>query len=331
MLSPAQMTNLLSTIADSFPIASGAEITAEVNPDDASIERLTAFRQAGVNRISLGVQSLDDAELRMLGRRHGAAEALTALAAIQEAGFDNFSADLMYGLPHQTMETWQRTVKGVIDAGPQHLSAYALTLEEGTPFYRQAADGLLPEQDQDLTADMYQWADEALANAGYHNYEISNWARPGMESLHNITYWRNVPYLGVGPGAHSFIGGYRFANMKSPVGYMTRVRAWDAAPGGVEGLLREAPGPVADIDPMDARTEMADSVILGLRLVEGVSERAFRDRFGVGLHDVYGAVIAENVALGLLSVTGEGADTLLQLTKWGRLLANEAFVRFLSA
>ena len=165
----------------------------------------------------------------------------------------------------------------------------------------------------------------------YHNYEISNWARPGMESLHNITYWRNVPYLGVGPGAHSFMGGYRFANMKSPVGYMTRVRAWDAAPGGIEGLLREAPGPVADIDPMDARTEMADSVILGLRLVEGLSERAFRDRYGVSLHDVYGAVIAENVALGLLRVTGEGADVLLQLTERGRLLANEAFVRFLSA
>ena len=331
MLSPAQMTDLLSTIADSFPIASGAEVTAEVNPDDASIERLTAFRQAGINRISLGVQSLDDDELRMLGRRHGSVEALTALAAIREAGFDNFSADLMYGLPHQGMETWQRNVEGVIDAGPQHISAYALTLEEGTPFHKQAADGLLPEQDSDLTADMYQWADEAFAKEGLNNYEISNWARPGMESLHNITYWRNVPYLGVGPGAHSFIGGYRFANMKSPVGYMTRVRSWDAAPGGVEGLLREAPGPVADIDPMDARTEMADSVILGLRLVEGVSESAFRERFGVGLHDVYGAVIAENVALGLLRVTGEGADTLLQLTKWGRLLANEAFVRFISA
>ena len=331
MLSPAQMTGLLATMTDAFPIASGAEITAEVNPDDASIERLTAFRQAGINRISLGVQSLDDAELRMLGRRHGAAEALAALAAIQEAGFDNFSADLMYGLPHQGMETWQRNVEGVIGAGPQHISAYALTLEEGTPFHKQEADGLLPEQDSDLTADMYQWADEAFARAGLNNYEISNWARPGMESLHNITYWRNIPYLGVGPGAHSFLGGYRFANMKSPVGYMTRVQAWDAAPGGIDALLRETPGPVADIDPMDARTEMADSVILGLRLVEGVSERAFRDRYGVSLHDVYGAVIAETVALGLLRVTGEGADVLLQLTERGRLLANEAFVRFLSA
>ena len=237
------MTSLLATVSDSFPIASGAEVTAEVNPDDASIERLAAFRQAGINRISLGVQSLDDAELRMLGRRHGAAEALAALASIQEAGFDNFSADLMYGLPHQGMETWQRNVEGVIGAGPQHISAYALTLEEGTPFHKQEADGLLPEQDSDLTADMYQWADEAFARAGLNNYEISNWARPGMESLHNITYWRNIPYLGVGPGAHSFLGGYRFANMKSPVGYMTRVQAWDAASGGIEGLLRETPGP----------------------------------------------------------------------------------------
>ena len=150
-----------------------------------------------------------------------------------------------------------------------------------------------------------------------------------MESSHNIAYWRNVPYLGVGPGAHSFLGGYRFANMKSPVGYMTRVRAWEQAPG-IDALLREHPGPVADIDPIDARTEMADSVILGLRLAEGVSEHGFRERFGVGLRDAYGEVIAQNVALGLLRVDGRGDGAVLRLTKEGRLLANEAFVRFLS-
>ncbi|MDE2969224.1 MAG: radical SAM family heme chaperone HemW, partial [Chloroflexota bacterium] len=221
MLSPAQMASLLSTARAAFPVAPAAEVTAEVNPDDATVERLSAFREAGVNRISLGVQSLDDAELRMLGRRHGAAEALEALAAIQRAGFDNFSADLMYGLPHQGMATWQRTVEGVIASGPQHVSAYALTMEEGTPFGKQAADGVLPEQDADLAAEMYWWADGTFAAAGLRNYEISNWARPGMESRHNVAYWRNVPYLGVGPGAHSFIGGYRFANMKSPVVYMT--------------------------------------------------------------------------------------------------------------
>ena len=330
MLSPAQMSDLLTAIRDAFPIADGAEVTAEVNPDDATVGRLSAFREAGVNRISLGVQSLDDDELLMLGRRHGAAEALAAMAAIRQAGFDNFSADLMYGLPHQGMGTWRRTVEGVIGAGPQHVSAYALTLEEGTPFGKQAADGLLPEQDTDLAADMYWWADEAFGAAGLVNYEISNWARPGMESRHNITYWRNVPYLGVGPGAHSFLGGYRFANMKSPVGYMTKVRSWEAPPG-VDALLRERPGPVAEVDPIDARTEMADSVILGLRLAEGVSERAFRARFGVGLHDAYGEAVAQNAALGLLRVDGEGLDAVLRLTEQGRLLANEAFVRFLSA
>ena len=329
MLSPAQMSDLLTAIRDAFPIADGAEVTAEVNPDDATVGRLSAFREAGVNRISLGVQSLDDDELHMLGRRHGAAEALAAMAAIRQAGFGNFSADLMYGLPHQGMGTWQRTVEGVIGAGPQHVSAYALTMEEGTPFGKQAADGLLPEQDTDLAADMYWWADEAFCAAGLVNYEISNWARPGMESRHNITYWRNVPYLGVGPGAHSFLSGYRFANMKSPVGYMTKVRSWEAPPG-VDALLRERPGPVAEIDPIDARTEMADSVILGLRLAKGVSERAFRARFGVGLRDAYGEAVAQNAALGLLRVDGEGLDAVLRLTGQGRLLANEAFVRFLS-
>ena len=331
MLSPAQMTGLLAAVRGAFPVAPGAEVTAEVNPDDASVERLSAFREAGVNRISLGVQSLDDGELRMLGRRHGAAEALAAMAAVRRAGFANFSADLMYGLPHQGMETWRRTVEGVIGAGPQHVSAYALTMEEGTPFGAQATNGLLPEQDADLATDMYWRADEAFGAAGLFNYEISNWARPGMESRHNIAYWRNVPYLGVGPGAHSFLGGYRFANMKSPVGYMANVRAWEPKPGGVDALLRARPGPVAEIDPIDARTEMADSVILGLRLAEGVPERAFRARFGVGLHDAYGETIGQCAALGLLRVDGEGLDAVLRLTERGRLLANEAFVRFLSA
>ncbi len=330
MLSPAQMASLLSTVRDAFPVAVGAEITAEVNPDDASVERLSAFRDAGVDRISLGVQSLDDGELQMLGRRHGAAQALAALAAIVDAGYANFSADLMYCLPHQRMDTWRSTVEGVIAAGPPHVSAYALTLEEGTPFGKQAADGLLPEQDTDLAADMYWWADDAFARAGLANYEISNWARPGMESRHNVTYWRNVPYLGVGPGAHSYVGGYRFANMKSPVGYMTAVRAWEEREGSLDALLRERPGPVADIDPMDARTEMADSVILGLRLAEGVSDRAFRRRFGVGLHEAFADAIARNVALGLLAYEGNGPDAVLKLTKQGMFLANEAFVRFLA-
>lgn len=331
MLSPAQMRGLLTAVRAVFPIAAGAEVTAEVNPDDASPERLTAFREAGVNRVSLGVQSLDDGELHMLGRRHGASEALAALKAIRAAGFDDFSADLMYGLPHQTMETWRRTVEGIIGAAPSHVSAYALTLEEGTPFGKQAADGALPEQDVDLAADMYWWADRALSRAGFHNYEISNWAQPGRESRHNVTYWRNAPYLGVGPGAHSFLGGYRFANVKSPVAYMTRVRAWEALPGGIEALLREGPGPVADVDPIDRRTEMADSVILGLRLTEGVSEEDFLARFGMGLQDVYGEVIAQNVSLGLLRLDGSGATGVVRLTERGRLLANEAFVRFLSA
>ncbi len=331
MLSPAQIATLLSTIRETFTIAVGAEVTAEVNPDDASVERLSAFREAGVNRISLGVQSLDDGELQKLGRRHGAAEALEALAAIWDAGYTNFSADLMYGLPHQGMDTWRSTVERVIAAGPPHVSAYALTMEEGTPFGKQAADGQLPEQDTDLAADMYWWADDAFARAGLRNYEISNWARQGMASRHNTTYWHNVPYLGVGPGAHSFIGGYRFANMKSPVGYMTKVRLWEALDGVVDVLLREYPGPVADIDPMNARTEMADSVILGLRLAEGVSDLTFRKRFGVGLNEAYGEVIAQNVALGLLRFNGDGPDAVLRLTDLGRFLANEAFVRFLAA
>jgi oxygen-independent coproporphyrinogen-3 oxidase len=329
MLSPKQMDSLMSLIRTEFAVQADAEISAEVNPDDVTVARLTGFREAGLNRISMGVQSFFDPELQLLGRRHDVDQALKAFESIQRAGITNISMDLMYGLPNQTIDSWKRNIEGVITSAPQHISAYALTLEPETPMAQHVAKGTLPEQDPDLAADMYEWASTALATAGYHNYEISNWALPGRESKHNITYWHNLPYLGVGPGAHSFLGGYRFANGKSPVTYMAKVNAWGTLPADLETLLRESPGYVEDIEPMDAQTEMADSLIMGLRLAKGVRNRDFRARFGLNLHEAYGDAIKESISLGLLKSNGMWPDATIQLTERGKLLANEVFVRFL--
>ena len=329
MLSSKQMNDLFTLIRAEFAVQKDAEVSAEVNPDDVTLERMTGFLEAGLNRISMGVQSFDDTELQLLGRRHDVTQALKAFEAVQRAGFSNISMDLMYGLPHQNLDSWKRNIEGVITVAPQHVSAYALTLEPETPMAQQVSKHILPDQDPDLAADMYEWASAALAKAGYRNYEISNWAQPGRESKHNITYWHNLPYLGVGPGAHSFLGGYRFANGKSPVTYMAKVNAWGEPPPDLETLLRENPGFVQDIEPMDVQTEMADSLIMGLRLAEGVRNRDFRTRFGVNLHEVYGDAIKETISLGLLKSSGLWPEATIQLTERGKLLANEAFVRFL--
>ena len=329
MLSANQMHSLLSLIRSEFAVQADAEVTAEVNPDDVNFDRLSGFRDAGINRISMGVQSFSNSELQLLGRRHEVSHVLMAFETIQNAGITNISMDLMYGLPHQTIETWERNIKAVITAAPQHISAYALTLEPETPLAHWVSKGTLPEQDSDLAADMYEWASVELAKAGYRNYEISNWALPGRESRHNIIYWHNLPYLGVGPGAHSFLGGYRFANGKSPLAYIAKVKEWREPPANLEILLRESPGYIEDIEPMDRETEMADSLIMGLRLADGVRNQEFRERFGLNLHEAYGDAIKETISLGLLRSRGMWPEATIQLTERGKLLANEAFVRFL--
>ena len=329
MLSANQMHSLLSLIRSEFAVQADAEVTAEVNPDDVNFDRLSGFRDAGINRISMGVQSFSNSELHLLGRRHEVSHVLNAFETIQNAGITNISMDLMYGLPNQTIETWERNIKAVITAAPQHISAYALTLEPETPMAHWVSKGTLPEQDSDLAADMYEWTSVELAKAGYRNYEISNWALPGRESRHNIIYWHNLPYLGVGPGAHSFLGGYRFANGKSPLAYIAKVKEWGEPPANLEILLRESPGYIEDIEPLDRKTEMADSLIMGLRLADGVRNQDFRERFGLNLHEAYGDAIKETISLGLLRSRGMWPEATIQLTERGKLLANEAFVRFL--
>jgi oxygen-independent coproporphyrinogen-3 oxidase len=324
----AEAERIFAAIRRSFSAEGGpdAEITVEANPGSAHSARLDGLRQMGFNRLSLGVQSFQDDDLRLLGRVHSAAEAREAYRAAGQAGFENVNLDLIYGLPRQPLAAWQRTLAEAIDLRPEHLSLYALTLEEGTPLAADIAHGRLPAPDPDLAADMYLWAAEALATAGYQQYEISNWALPGHRCRHNLVYWHNEPYLGLGAGAHSCLGGFRFAAVRDPSRYIREVIASGAEPrtNGLAGFLAGLRH-LESVEETTPARAMAETVILGLRLVEGVSAAAFRRRFGASLLSVYGPAVAELTALGLL----ERANGRVRLTPKGRLLGNEAFERFL--
>ena len=218
-----RLNEVLAELKQQFHILPDAEITLEGNPDSVDVPLLTALRRAGVNRLSLGVQSACDKQLRALHRPHTFAQARQAVAAAREAGMDNVSLDLIYGLPQQTMADWQHTVEQVLLLRPEHLSCYGLKVEENTPLYTRVQQGeVLP--DDDMQADMYLWTVSRLEQAGYHQYEISNFARPGRESRHNLRYWLTRPYLGFGPGAHSDFGGQRFSLTRDLDGYIQSVQ-----------------------------------------------------------------------------------------------------------
>ena len=328
LLPLAEVERIMAALRQRFRLAADAEVSCEANPGTVDRHYLQELRSLGVNRLSLGVQSFHDDELATLGRIHTAAGARETCHTARQAGFDNVNLDLIYGLPSQTMTAWQHTVREAIALRPDHLSLYALTLEEGTPLADAVAHGRLPPPDADLAADMYLWAEDALAAAGYQHYEISNWALPDRHCRHNLAYWLNEPYLGLGAGAHSCLGGFRFANVKDPRRYIPLVE--ESAKGDsrlAEGLapFLAALGHVAVAEQVTAAGAMAETVVLGLRLVQGLSLEEFRRRFGQELMSVYGAQVEELEALGLL----EQANGCLRLTAHGRLLGNEAFQRFL--
>ena len=321
---------LMATISESFTIQEDAEITLEANPGDFTSDKLNHFLNAGINRLSIGVQSFDDGLLTLLGRRHTAADAVEAYRMAHDAGFDNVSIDLMYGLPHQTIDHWQETLARTADLQPPHVSLYALTLEGGTPMEHSVAQGTLPPPDPDLAADMYAMAEHDLGALGYRHYEISNWAADGREGLHNIVYWRNEPYLGVGPGAHSSIAKHRFSNLKPPREYVKRLQGHPGSSGSLNGSIEDTHAairsiPVVDtIEFIDRPLEMAETMMLGLRLDTGVSVSDFEARFGVSPIGVYRDELAELQPTGLV----ETLDGSIRLTHKGRFLSNEVFVRF---
>ena len=253
---PELLGDIIESVHSRWSIAPDAEITIEANPDDA--RRFTRIRRLGVNRLSIGVQALDDADLKALGRRHTAAQAESAYLTARDAGFDNVNLDLMFGAPRQTVEGWRRTLDRALALEPEHLSVYGLTVEPGTAFFRRSEKGRLPLPAEDEQARMYSGSIDCLQSAGYAQYEISNFARPGFESRHNLSYWERRPYLGVGQSAHSFLDGTRTWNVADLTGYLKSVEAFGSAVDGRETIAGDE--------------ERLEQILLGMRRPDGLPE-----------------------------------------------------------
>ena len=310
VLPSSGLGEILTACQESFYCVPDCEVSIEANPGTVSLESLTTLLQAGVNRLSLGAQSFLEDELRLLGRIHTPEQIGQALALARAVGFDNVNLDLMYGLPGQAIARWHLDLQQALGLEPEHLSLYALSVEEGTHLAGMIADGSLRQPDPDLAADMYELAEERLAQAGYEHYELSNWAMPTRACRHNLRYWQTEPYIGFGAGAHSYSEGQRYQNAKQPYDYVTRVES-GASP-------REAQETIAP------RERMAESMILGLRLLQGVHFDEFERRHGRDLRTVYATELADLSQLGLITLDNRS----VRLTARGLLLANQAFARF---
>lgn len=314
LLTMAQFSQIMAAIFASFDVLPDAEISLEANPSDMTPEYAIGLAQAGFNRISFGMQSSNARELALFERRHNQDDVVNAVAAARGAGFANLNLDLIYGVPHQTMESWQETVEAALALQPEHLSLYGLVLEEGTAMNAWVENGRLPAPDDDLAADMYEWVSARMAAAGHVQYEISNWALPGYECRHNLQYWRSDDYLGFGPGAHGFARNVRYWNILSPHRYVGLMNDATAPP-------REYPASPAvdEAHALERDEAIAESLLMGLRLLkEGVGRGEFAARFGVDLFAIHGEMLARHASTGLLTID----DERVRLTERGRLLSN---------
>ncbi len=306
---PAAYLEELIKAARAAGLGEGAEATVEANPGTVGPRKLALLRQSGYNRLSLGVQSTKDENLRLLGRLHTAQQAHRALAQARAAGFANINIDIIYGLPGQSLAAFREDLERALEWEPEHLSAYCLSLEPGTPLAEMVRKGLLPEPDPDLAADMYCLAEELLASTGYEHYELSNWARPGFACRHNLLYWRCEPYVGLGVSAYSFIDGKRFARTADLASYVRLPVAQR----------------IAFSESIDGALAMFEAAMLGLRLVQGLSREAFAARFGVDPVALYAEAFSWAAGEGLLEVD----ESRVRFTQKGRLLSNEVFARML--
>ncbi|MGZ3663554.1 MAG: radical SAM family heme chaperone HemW [Ktedonobacterales bacterium] len=350
LLTSEQISAILSTTRDAFAVDADAEITLEANPGTLEYGHLDELRAVGVNRLSMGAQSFDPTLLRWMGRIHSPEEIETAFQSARGAGFSSVNLDFIYALPGQSLDTWSATLDRALALAPEHLSLYSLIVEEGTPLFRWVEQGRVQPADEDIAADMYELAQARLAQAGYHHYEISNWALPGHECRHNLTYWHNLPYIGLGAGAHGSYAHQRYSEARPIHDYIARVQATTASHIPAEDLHQHQPGvsrgnrpsmskpviqwqlspklPAAatvELEDIPTNLEMAETAILGLRLVDGLDLRAFERRFGRDFEQVFSARLSEVRSYGLLETQGDR----VRLTERGRLLGNEVFERLL--
>ena len=301
ILETQQMRSIFDAIRATFPIDSDAEITVEVNPGTVDKLKLMAYRNVGINRLSIGLQSTDDQELKMLGRIHTYKDFLDTYTLAREVGFQNINVDLMSGIPFQTLGGWEDTLKKVAELGLEHISANSLIIEEGTPFYEKYGEGERAEArrrrelpDEDTERMMYQFTKNILWSYGYHRYEISNYAKEGYECRHNLGYWNRTEYLGIGTGAASLINNQRF----------------------VEG---------GEIEVLSLQNQMEEYMFLWLRKIEGVSKTDFRQTFGRSIENAYGKVLIDMYQKQLLEDTGE----YIRLTEKGIDVSNYVMSEFL--
>lgn len=310
----SQIEQLLKAIQKSFTVKlDTTEVTLEVNPGTAALDKLKAYRELGINRLSVGVQSANPEELALLGRIHTFEDAKNTVQWAREAGFDNISLDLISALPGQSLKDYQANVEAILSLNPEHISSYSLIIEEGTLFYERYAEGKeqegdLPEEETDRA--MYAYTKERLQQAGYERYEISNYAKPGYESRHNSSYWTGTEYLGVGLGASSLFTNARYHNEMDIAVYMEEVEAGHDVRREIERLTQEE--------------LMEEFMILGLRRMCGISRTEFHQRFGRVLETVYGSALKKLEKQGLLTVEGDR----VALTELGIDVSNQVFVEF---
>lgn len=314
LLSAAQIAELLAAVYSLCSVNGDAEISIEVNPGTIDRSYLGALRSVGINRLSLGVQSLDDRDLTILGRIHSRTSAIEAIYTAQRSGFDNLNIDLMYGVPGQTLATWETTLMESIEMEPKHLSLYPLSLEGTEPMYRAIERGELPSLDSDLCAEQYEFAGEVLAANNFQQYELSNWSKKSYECRHNLAYWIGLPYIGLGVAAHSYIDCHRTANTADLNDYLRSFQ---------NGAVYT---PVMD-EEIDRRLQLSEAIILGLRLFQGISLDVVSSQFGVDVLNLYRSQINSLTHAGLLEIINGS----LRLTSRGRLLGNEVFLQFLPA
>jgi oxygen-independent coproporphyrinogen-3 oxidase len=311
LLTVEQITRLLERCHQAFALDEGAEISLEANPGTLDREQLQGLRAAGVNRLSMGAQSFDAGLLQTLGRIHSPEEITQAVHFAREAGFTSLNLDFMFGLPDQSMRHWQETLDQALKLRPEHLSLYSLIIEEGTPFFTWTHEGRITPGDEDLCADMYEYAEERLRTEGYENYEISNWSLPGHQCRHNLTYWWNLPYIGMGAGAHSFFAGKRFSDVLDPQVYIRQLKG---------GQM-----PIAESEEVSKLQEMTETCFLSLRTATGLHLPTFMERFGESFDTFVGERLRTVEEAGLLTRERDW----LRLSEHGRLLGNEVFFRLL--
>ncbi len=319
LLTVEQFERLNAAIRENFPVNADAEWTLEANPNDLHFEYLQGLREkAGFNRISIGMQTTMANELVLFNRRHDNDAVARAVFEARRAGFNNLNLDLIYGFPHQTLETWENTLQQAVVLKPQHLSLYALGVEEGTSMKTWIERGRIPAPDDDLAADMYDLATDFLGKQGFHQYEISNWAQDGFECRHNLQYWWNDPYVGLGPGAHGFASGTRYSVLLSPQRYVKGLLQNDR-----ENQLKFPRTPVTEeAHDLDQDDEIIETLLMGLRLTtRGVSVEGFRQRFGLDMLDYREGMLKKHIQTGLLEVNHD----VVRLTEQGRLLSNIIF------